>query len=65
VITAGHDPLRDEGAQYAQALAAAGVAVSRSHHAEQQHGFVGLSGPTRAHLRAMAEIRDWLARVLA
>jgi acetyl esterase len=65
VITAGHDPLRDEGRQYAQALAAAGVAVTASHHAEQQHGFVGLSGPTRAHLRAMAEIRDWLARVLA
>ena len=65
VITAGRDPLRDEGAQYARAMAAAGVAVEHVHHADEQHGFVGLSGPSRAHRRAMAGIHDWLARVLA
>jgi acetyl esterase len=60
VITAQHDPLRDEGIAYARRLAAAGVPVRESHYAGEQHGFVGLHGPTAAHCRAIAEIRDWL-----
>ena len=37
VLTGGFDPLRDEGNQYAEALAAAGVAVD--------HRQFGLAGP--------------------
>ena len=39
VITAGFDPLRDEGAAYVERLADAGVTVSHIHYPDQIHGF--------------------------
>lgn len=42
VATAGFDPLRDEGDAYAEALAAAGVAVRHLHYGDTIHGFFGL-----------------------
>jgi acetyl esterase len=43
VVTAGFDPLRDEGQTYAEALAADGVAVEHEHYPGQIHGFVSLT----------------------
>jgi len=40
VITAGHDPLRDEGLEYADALSAAGNAVQYVCFERQIHGFM-------------------------
>jgi acetyl esterase len=40
VITAGFDPLRDEGAEYAKRLTAAGTCVSYVNFPRQIHGFV-------------------------
>ena len=40
VVTAEHDPLRDEGEQYAERLRAAGVAATVSRYAGAGHGFV-------------------------
>ena len=40
VLTAGFDPLRDEGAQYAQALTAAGNRASYVCFERQVHGFI-------------------------
>lgn len=65
VVTAGFDPLRDEGNAYAAALAAAGVAVDLREMDSMTHGFMnfyalrgGVSGGVdevisalRAHLR--------------
>jgi acetyl esterase len=42
VITAGHDPLRDEGIAYADRLIAAGVATSHVHFPGQIHGFFSM-----------------------
>ena len=42
VLTAGFDPLRDEGAAYADRLESAGVDVERLHYEGQIHGFYSL-----------------------
>ena len=42
VVTAGFDPLRDEGAAYAGALAGAGVAVEYRSYDDMVHGFFGM-----------------------
>ena len=42
VLTAGFDPLRDEGAAYADCLESAGVDVERLHYENQIHGFCSL-----------------------
>lgn len=43
VVTAGFDPLRDEGAAYADRLAEAGVDVDHQHYPTMTHGFLSLS----------------------
>jgi len=58
VVTAGYDPLRDEGVAYADALSAAGVAVTHRNYDDVVHGFFGmLADPSldRAH-EAMADV---------
>ncbi len=40
VLTCGHDPLRDEGRDYAARLEREGVAVTALHLADQMHGFL-------------------------
>ncbi|RUP09918.1 alpha/beta hydrolase [Hyphomicrobium sp.] len=44
VITAGFDPLRDEGQDFARKLAAHGVAVEHKCYEDMIHGFVSLRG---------------------
>ena len=44
VVTAGFDPLRDEGIAYADALEGADVPVVHRHHEDMVHGFVSMIG---------------------
>ncbi|MDR9382204.1 MAG: alpha/beta hydrolase [Natronomonas sp.] len=44
IVTAGFDPLRDEGIAYAEALEADGVAVEHCHYESMIHGFVNFIG---------------------
>ena len=44
VVTAGFDPLRDEGIAYADALDGADVPVVHRHHEDMVHGFVSMIG---------------------
>ncbi|TJZ54699.1 alpha/beta hydrolase [Streptomyces piniterrae] len=56
VITAGYDPLRDEGEAYAQRLREAGVAVEQVSYEGQIHGFFSMPA-------AIPEAREAIERV--
>jgi acetyl esterase len=65
VITAGHDPLRDEGADYAETLAAAGVPVEYKCYAGTIHGFMNMGRVLRgAHGKARTHLGSWLTERL-
>ena len=65
VITAGYDPLRDEGAEYAETLAAAGVPVDYECCEGTIHGFMNMGRVLRrAHGKTRRRIASWLAERL-
>lgn len=55
VVTAGFDPLLDEGLAYARKLHAAGTAVTYRCHESLIHGFVSMTGAVPAARRALDE----------
>jgi acetyl esterase/lipase len=55
LATAGFDPLRDEGAAYAQRLREAGVPVAYHCHTDLIHGFVNFIGIGRRFREAVVE----------
>jgi acetyl esterase len=55
VMTAGFDPLRDEGEAYAERMEHAGVPVTIAHYEGMFHGFYGLDPVLDAARRAGAE----------
>jgi acetyl esterase len=55
VITAGYDPLRDEGAAYAAALRAAGGEVAHTNYGGMIHAFFGLGALLDDGRAALAE----------
>ena len=65
IAVAGHDPLRDDGARYAELLAAAGVPVELHNAETLVHGYVGYTGvvpaATEATQRALSALREALA----
>lgn len=63
VVTAGFDPLRDEGIEYADALEADGVAVEHAHYGAMIHGFVGFLGAVDAADGAIADGASGLGSV--
>lgn len=65
VVTAGFDPLRDEGDAYAQALAAAGVPVDHWCEDGWYHGFAHFTGVGRSGPAAVRRLTAAIARVLA
>lgn len=55
VLTCGWDPLKDEGRAYADRLAAAGVAVTTRHYADEVHGFLNLTAVSRTAREVLVE----------
>jgi acetyl esterase len=66
VVTAGFDPLRDEGDQYAAKLREAGVTVDHRQMSSMIHGFVNLNalggGVAQANAEMISALRAHLAR---
>lgn len=56
VVTAGHDPLRDDGAAYAARLRGAGVDATRLDYAGMCHGFLSLADEVPAADAAFDEL---------
>jgi acetyl esterase len=56
VVTAGFDPLRDEGEAYARKLADAGAEVELRRFPDQIHGFINVLGAGRTARAATAEV---------
>jgi acetyl esterase len=60
VLTAGFDPLRDEGRLYADRMSAAGNAVQYVCFERQMHGFLGMGGVIDEANTAVRLCADWL-----
>jgi acetyl esterase len=60
VLTAGYDPLIDEGRAYAERLAAAGVPVAYREYSDMVHGFILFGGVLEAANAAVAECCEHL-----
>ena len=69
ILTAGFDPLLDEGKQYAELLARAGVEVSYREYPDMIHGFILMGGVLDTANAAVAEcwaqLRKAFDRVVA
>ena len=65
IITAGFDPLRDEGLAYAERLRNAGVDVTYHEYPGQIHAFVSLTKAIPQGLACTWEIGDYLRERLA
>ena len=64
IVTAGFDPLRDEGEAYADALQAAGVEVIRHRRDRLVHGFITMGGVIDGAARAVADLAEEYRRLL-
>jgi len=65
VATAGFDPLRDEGEEYARRMVDAGAEVELKRYVDQIHGFLNILGVGRTSRAAVREIAGRVRRALA
>ncbi len=63
IVTAGFDPIRDDGLDYGARLRAAGVGVELLHYGGQFHGFVNFDSLLAASRDAQQRIGESLAAV--
>ncbi|MBX3438352.1 MAG: alpha/beta hydrolase [Planctomycetaceae bacterium] len=61
MVTAGYDPLRDEGIDYAARLSAAGVPVTHIHYPDMIHGFFRRLDAFDRASELVRAIADWIS----
>ncbi len=64
VVTVGHDPLADEGIEYAAALAHAGVPVEHRHLPRHAHGLVTSSGRIPTGIEVLNRVAAYVRAAL-
>jgi len=62
VVTAGFDPLQDDGNSYVAKLNEAGVPVTHRHFPGQVHGFVNLTRIIHDGTQALLDVAAWLQK---
>jgi acetyl esterase len=65
IQTAEHDPLRDQGPAYAEALRAAGIDVRLTNYFDAVHGYISIPGLVPAARQALGEAVTVLRQALA
>ncbi|MFF1609604.1 alpha/beta hydrolase [Amycolatopsis sp. NPDC058278] len=65
IVTAGFDPLRDEGEAYAEKLREAGIEVALRRHEDLIHGFINFTGVGTRFREALAEMAGALRQGLS
>ncbi|UYP19399.1 alpha/beta hydrolase [Rhodococcus sp. Z13] len=65
VQTAGHDPLRDNGIRYIEALRSKGGDVTATDYPDAVHGYLSLPGISPSAPRALDEVITFVRRVTA
>ncbi|MFH8486800.1 alpha/beta hydrolase [Streptomyces longisporoflavus] len=65
IVTAGCDPLCDEGGAYADALRRAGVPVTRGHYPGMFHGFLGFPRLLADARAAVADVAEAIASTVS
>ena len=63
LVVAGHDPLHDEGIEYANSLRVAGVEVTVADYRSLVHGFFRLTGAVPAASAAIPELTGRVAKL--
>ncbi|MEM9561546.1 MAG: alpha/beta hydrolase [Actinomycetota bacterium] len=63
VVTAEHDPLRDDGEAYAERLRAAGVPVTLHRYDGMPHGFLSFGPVVDDAVKLVAEVADAIASI--
>ncbi len=64
VVTAGFDPLRDEGREYADKLKAAGVPTTHINYDSQIHGFFNMPAVSSVGRQAITDAANAVAKAL-
>lgn len=65
VVTAGFDPLHDEGKAYADKMSACGVRVVHRDYPKAPHGFFNMTAVSKEAKTAIADAGVWLSETLA
>lgn len=64
LVTAGFDPLLDEGVAYREKLEACGVSVTHRNYPSQVHGFFNMTAVSAGAREAITEAGKWAGEIL-